>query len=154
MQRRGGPYGGGEPSVAGRDPAQVRKKPVAARHPGFASRLGPRVASALAICNAEYCCSALSPRLISARVGLTPAHLCRAFRREVGVSLPDYLRRLRIQRAEELLRDPAREVKEVAAEAGFGCTKSFERAFGAAHSLTPSAYRRRLASCPPVAGLR
>jgi AraC-like DNA-binding protein len=64
-----------------------------------------RVARALALIESDYAVPQLNLDLISGRLNVTKPHLCRIFRREVGIGLPEYVGRMRAQKAEKLLKD-------------------------------------------------
>lgn len=66
------------------------------------------------------------------------------FHRKVGVPFRDWLRTLRIQRAQELLRESNQPIPRVASAVGFSQTRSFERAFKKCSRLTPIQYRRMM----------
>lgn len=65
-----------------------------------------------------------------------------SFRQATGVTPHRYLRRLRIERACELLRTTGLSVGEVAEAVGFRGQAHFSTAFLAERGLTPTAYRR------------
>lgn len=75
-------------------------------------------------------------------VRMSKYHLCRLFRREVGLSMIDYLQHLRIGKAMELLRSTDLKVIAVASETGFGDLAHFNRTFRRISGLTPSQYRK------------
>jgi AraC-like DNA-binding protein len=68
--------------------------------------------------------------------GVSPAHLTRLFRAEMGVTATDYLRRCRLDRALYLLTQSDVPIKEVACEIGIpdlhAFNKSIRRGFGVA----------------------
>jgi len=71
-----------------------------------------------------------------------PAYLCRLFRRYDHQSPYQYLLRLKMNAAADLLRSPDALVKQVAARIGFGDAFHFSRTFKAAFGLSPDAFRR------------
>ena len=74
---------------------------------------------------------------------LSPGHFTEIFAREVGMPPAAYLRRLRIERAQTLLRETEAPVSEIAAQVGLGDSASLARAFRSAFGHTPTQYRRR-----------
>lgn len=64
------------------------------------------------------------------------------FREKVGISFFDWLRRFRVERANELLLKNELSVAEVAFEVGFGSIRTFERVFKTFTGMTPSAAKR------------
>ena len=62
-------------------------------------------------------------------VGCSPFYLSRSFSREVGLTIPQYLRNLRMERAAELLRSGRYNVTEAAIEVGYSSLSHFSKAF-------------------------
>jgi two-component system response regulator YesN len=56
----------------------------------------------------------------------------------------EYLRRLRIELARELLADPSLSIKEVAARTGFTEPNHFSRVFSRIDGVPPTAFREAL----------
>lgn len=79
---------------------------------------------------------------IAASVDKHPVHLAREFRRYFGTSVGAYRRRLRLQRAEAMLRRNVG-LAEVAVACGFAHHSHLCRAFKAAYGATPSQFRAR-----------
>ena len=80
---------------------------------------------------------------LAAHCGVTPAYLCRLFRRHLGVTPWRYLERLRLQVARYLLQETGLSVADVAFLAGFNDLRNFQRLFQRAYGKTPSAVRRQ-----------
>lgn len=80
---------------------------------------------------------------LAALAGVHPAHLARSFQRAQGVSVGEYLRRLRVGRACAALADPRRSIAEVAADAGFADQSHFARVFRRVTGEPPRAWRQR-----------
>ena len=85
----------------------------------------------------------LSMIALSEGVNLSPARLRQLFKKETGRSPMEYLRDLRMQRAEELLRTTFLSVKEIAFRCGVNDISHFVRDFKVRHGLTPSSFRSR-----------
>ncbi len=62
-------------------------------------------------------------------VGCSPFYLSRIFSREVGLTIPQFLRNLRMERAAELLRSGRYNVTEAATEVGYSSLSHFSKAF-------------------------
>jgi AraC-like DNA-binding protein len=62
-------------------------------------------------------------------VGCSPFYLSRIFSREVGLTIPQYLRNIRMERAAELLRSGRYNVTEAATEVGYSSLSHFSKAF-------------------------
>lgn len=74
--------------------------------------------------------------------GLTTFAFSRTFKKEYGITFQEYLIRLRIDRAQNLLAKSRLSVTDVAGEAGFGDLSHFTRTFRRYVGSSPSAYRR------------
>ena len=74
-------------------------------------------------------------------VRLSPHYFCRAFKQSFGVAPHRYHISRRMERAKELLADPALSVTEIGATLGFSETSSFSGAFRKATGLTPTRFR-------------
>lgn len=73
--------------------------------------------------------------------GIHRRHLMRAFRRYVGCSIGEYLRRGRVRRAQRLLAETPTPLARVAVEAGFYDQSHFARVFRRTTGLKPREYR-------------
>lgn len=75
--------------------------------------------------------------------GMSPRNFHRVFREAMGGSPADYVLRRRLQRAAELLRQPAPRLRigEVAAGCGFGDSNYFTRMFRREFGMCPRAWR-------------
>jgi AraC-like DNA-binding protein len=67
--------------------------------------------------------------MLGREVGCSPFYLSRSFSREVGLTIPQYLRKLRLERAAELLRSGRYNVTEAATEVGYASLSHFSKAF-------------------------
>ncbi|MDD3242852.1 MAG: AraC family transcriptional regulator [Eubacteriales bacterium] len=74
--------------------------------------------------------------------GLNRYYLTRLFQERVGVTPREYLLRLRIQKAKELLRQSACPVQEVAQRTGFESANYFIRVFRRCEGMTPNQFRK------------
>lgn len=75
--------------------------------------------------------------------GVSPAHLTRLFRAELGLTATDYLRRCRLERALHLLTRSQLPVKEVACEVGIPDLHAFNKAVRRGYGVSPRALRAR-----------
>jgi AraC-like DNA-binding protein len=67
--------------------------------------------------------------MLGQEVGCSPFHLSRIFSREVGLTIPQFLRNIRMERAAELLRTGRYNVTEAATEVGYSSLSHFSKAF-------------------------
>jgi len=80
---------------------------------------------------------------LAALVNLSPSRFRHVFKEETGVSVTQYLRELRLERAEFLLRTTFLSIKEVMTESGLTSMSHFVQYFKKKYGRTPSAYRRQ-----------
>ncbi len=72
----------------------------------------------------------------------SPRHLSRLFREHAGMTVPDYVNRLRVGLARRMIENSRLDMEAVAERAGFGSTRQLRRAWGRLHDAPPSAARR------------
>jgi len=85
---------------------------------------------------------------VAGELGLSSGHLSRIFKRGTGSTFVDYLMRVRIKRAMELLRDPSVKVYEVADLVGYMDARYFAQVFKKIVGLTPREFKDGTASIP------
>ncbi|MGH8144841.1 MAG: helix-turn-helix transcriptional regulator [Rhodanobacteraceae bacterium] len=78
--------------------------------------------------------------------GVHPAHLARCFQRAHGMSVGEYLRRLRVEHARKALAATRQPIASIAADAGFADQSHFGRVFRHVTGETPRTFRRRMQS--------
>lgn len=88
---------------------------------------------------------------IARALQVTPNHLTKLFRRELGMSVRDYLHQRRLECAEKLLHSSVLSIREIAFAAGFADPNYFTRFFRRRRGISPGSFRRRNASAPPDA---
>jgi AraC-like DNA-binding protein len=74
------------------------------------------------------------------RVGCSPFYLSRTFSQELGMTIPQYLRQLRMERAAELLSSGKFNVTEAALEVGYNSMSHFSQAFCQTMGCCPNLY--------------
>ncbi len=82
----------------------------------------------------------LSLEEIGREVGCSPFHLSRTFSTETGMTIPQYLRRLRMERAAELLQSGKYNVTEAALEVGYSSLSHFSQSFCQEMGRCPGLY--------------
>ncbi len=83
-------------------------------------------------------------------LGITESYLCRLFSEGTGYTLIDYLTRLRVRTAADLLRDRSLRVKEVMARCGYRDPSYFGQVFRRLMGVTPSGYREHFGRQAPA----
>lgn len=78
---------------------------------------------------------------VAAAAGVHPVHLARVFRARLGLSPGEYLRRVRVRRAMEMLASGDDALATVAIRAGFCDQSELTKAFRRETGATPSEYR-------------
>ena len=74
-------------------------------------------------------------------VGISPNHLSTVFSQETGENFIDYLTRIRIEKAKQLLRDTAMKSADIAFETGFSDPHYFSSIFKKNTGFSPREYR-------------
>lgn len=78
---------------------------------------------------------------LAQKAGRHPVHLAKAFRRQFGETIGQHQRRLRLQKARELLAQDNLSLLDITFECGFANQAHFSRSFKAAFGITPSECR-------------
>ncbi|MEO8430985.1 MAG: AraC family transcriptional regulator [Acidobacteriota bacterium] len=87
---------------------------------------------------------------VAASLGVSVFRLCRVFRRETGSTLHAVRDRLRLASSLERLRQPGRDLTDVALDLGYSSHSHFTAAFRREFGVTPSRFRRGSAENAPV----
>lgn len=120
---------------------------VIRRSSDFTSASDPHVAHALRLIR-EHAAEAVGIEQLLARVPVSRSTLFRRFKEHLGRSPKQELTRIRLQRAKELLAQPALSVEEVARQAFQTDVKHFIGAFRRMTGLTPFHFRRQKLAYP------
>jgi transcriptional regulator GlxA family with amidase domain len=87
---------------------------------------------------------------VAQKAGCSRAHLFLVFKRETGMSPNDWLQRLRIKAATELLRNTNRKLEDIATASGFSSAQYCCQVFRKYTGKTPGEHR---ASCAGRSGI-
>ncbi len=87
-------------------------------------------------------------------IQLSPWHFLREFRRAFGETPHEFLTRLRMEQAKQLLSTTSLSVTEICFEVGFTSLGSFSALFRRQVGISPATYRRQLRAIITVRGLR
>ena len=87
--------------------------------------------------------SPLSINYVASQVSLSESHFCHLFKQETGTSPIQYLNRIRISHAMELLRNSDKSITEIAMKCGFSNLTHFNRMFHKFSSKNPRNYRKK-----------
>lgn len=99
--------------------------------------------AAIRIMREEYSDTELSSDSIASRLNISTVYLRKVFLKDVGMPPIAYLRKIRMERAKELLRLPEKRVGEVAFDVGYSGIYSFSRVFKREIGMTPGEYADR-----------
>jgi len=92
---------------------------------------------------ADYC-QRLTLEELGREAGVHPVHLSRVFRRSMGESIGEHVRRLRIRSACEQMLEPEISLAEIGAATGFADQSHFVRAFRRITGMTPAVFRSQV----------
>jgi AraC-like DNA-binding protein/ligand-binding sensor protein len=81
---------------------------------------------------------------VARAVNTSPFYFCKMFKKATGLNFTDYVSRLRIERAKNLLLNRNLRVSEIAYEVGFQSLTHFNRVFKKVLGIPPTRYRSRL----------
>ncbi len=76
-------------------------------------------------------------------LGISPTYLSRLFKKDTGMQFQDYISKIRVDRAANLLKYSDRSLAEIAEYVGFPTQSYFGKIFKKEMSMTPKAYRDR-----------
>jgi AraC-like DNA-binding protein len=86
----------------------------------------------------------ISLRQVAASVNTSAFYFCKMFKQATGLTFTDYLARLRIEKAKNLLLNPHKRISEVAYEVGFQSLSQFNRVFRRVTGQAPTVWREKL----------
>jgi AraC family transcriptional regulator of arabinose operon len=82
--------------------------------------------------------------MLAVLVNLSPSRFRHLFKQETGTTPAQYLRDIRLARAEKMLRTTFLSIKQILKQVGIASNAHFVRDFRRKYGTTPTAYRRRL----------
>jgi AraC-like DNA-binding protein/ligand-binding sensor protein len=77
-------------------------------------------------------------------------YFCKLFKKVTGMTLTEYVSRVRVEKAKALLTDPSRRISEVVFAAGFGSVPRFNYVFKRHVGMAPTEYRAHLRAQSPA----
>ncbi|MGI6264806.1 MAG: helix-turn-helix domain-containing protein [Acutalibacteraceae bacterium] len=84
----------------------------------------------------------LQAKDVADALGISRSHLARLFTQHFHMNFNEYVNRLRVQQAQEMLRTTDRPVTDVMLEVGFDSQSTFNRVFRQYRGLSPREYRQ------------
>lgn len=100
------------------------------------------------------CARSLSLVELAQTAGVHPSHLVEVFRTHQQCTPGEFIRRVRVEHAIQLMTDARRSLADIACNAGFTDQSHFTRVFKRATGLTPAQYRRLKFDTRPVPNTR
>lgn len=94
----------------------------------------------------EHCEDDLSLGEVARHAAISPFYLCKKFKEVTGLNFTDYVSRVRVEKAKQLLNDPNQRVSEIAYQTGFQSLSHFNRCFKRITGHSPTACRSGLQS--------
>jgi len=82
--------------------------------------------------------------MISQQVGMSRYSFCKRFKQATGANYTDFVSRVRLEKAKNLLLNPRYRVSEIAFEVGFKSLTHFNRVFRRIAGESPTEYRKHL----------
>nr|WP_298512179.1 AraC family transcriptional regulator [uncultured Marvinbryantia sp.] len=80
---------------------------------------------------------------VSKEVNVSPYYFSKIFKEESGENFTEYLTKIRINKAKELLEDAELSIKEIGVMSGYTDPNYFSRIFKKHTGITPREYRER-----------
>lgn len=134
MILRNAPHGLGQVAPMGGD-APYPVEAVQRRHTGI-------IEPVLQYLDENYTAN-LSLNGLASLFFMSEGHLCRLFRKEMGMSVMTYLRKLRVSAAASELMRTDKPIREIAEQVGFDDPNYFCRVFHSVMNVTPTVYRKQ-----------
>lgn len=110
------------------------------RHKQAEGHYSPSIQKAVGFLRLNYSQSIRLSELADV-AGLAPSYLSRLFREETGLTVSEYIRRLRCEQAARLLKETGMTVSDISAYVGYPDNNYFVKAFKKQYNTTPGAYR-------------
>jgi LacI family transcriptional regulator len=92
----------------------------------------------------QEACDGLNVEALLERIPVSRSWLEKHFRKELGHSPHEEIRRVRLRRAEQLIRDTNMDLTEIAIRSGFNSRSYLSRVFSDEMGVSPAAFRRDL----------
>lgn len=100
------------------------------------------VLDAKSIVDNNYYRKTLSLQIVAEQLHLSSQHLSRIFRQEMGITFVDYLTKVRIRRAMELLVNSQDKIYEITEKVGYSSQHYFCNVFKKIMGVSPAEYRK------------
>jgi two-component system, response regulator YesN len=102
-----------------------------------------RINEALKLIQQHYCEGNLTLNKLADQIGISASHLSRLFKKRTGIGSREYIKNIRMEKAEELVRSTRININEVASLVGYNHASNFNHDFKSYFGISPSGYRYR-----------
>lgn len=109
-------------------------------------RLVPDVAQQIKQYIIKHSQEDISLEMIAKKFDLSPYHISKMFKEQLGINYIDFLTECRIQRAKSLMSDPELSLKEISFEVGYNDPNYFSKVFKKSCGIAPTDYRKTMLS--------
>jgi AraC family transcriptional regulator len=92
----------------------------------------------------EHLDEGISIETLAELVELSPFHFCRVFKQATGMSPLQFVKRERIARSQQLMRETSRSLTQIGLEVGYTSPSHFTRVFRSVVGVTPTEFRSTL----------
>lgn len=93
------------------------------------------------IVDKEYMSCDMSLDYVAERLGKSTAYISRTFKEKTGTNFIDYLTKIRLTKAKELLKNPKYKVWEIGEQVGYNDPSNFIRSFKKSYGVSPNDFR-------------
>jgi transcriptional regulator GlxA family with amidase domain len=101
-----------------------------------------RVMLVMRLIQEQYQQPGLSLSNLAKQSNVSICHLARSFKKQIGLTVMQYLRRVRMNKAEDLLANSMLSIKEVSAAVGYNYVSDFDHHFKTNYKMNPGQYRQ------------
>jgi AraC-like DNA-binding protein len=105
------------------------------------TRVGALAARMLDIANGEYSDPELCLGTLGERLGRSPKYLSALFKKECGLGFSEYLNRVRVQKADSMLKETTRTISQIGLAVGYSSYEYFSKQYKRVHGVPPSKAR-------------
>lgn len=119
----------------------VARSVVLNTHPNLPLYDRFEVDQAIAYINSHYS-KKITIEILAEQVNRSEGHFSKVFKSVTGMTPIDFLQKIRIQKARNLLINGTKHITEIALECGFNSSSYFSSCFMEKYKMTPSAYRQ------------
>ena len=91
----------------------------------------------------NYMFEDISLNSVAEYVNMNPSYFSSVFRKEKGITFVEYLTRVRLERAKELLRCSSLKISEIAYKVGYNDPQYFSHLFKKYNQCSPKDYRQQ-----------